>query len=894
MNQHLNITYFSDTDTTSTITLDVNKDKLISELNFFKSLYANTYKESNTNEIRIDLTTNSNCYDDIVIKHFFDFVNCFPQLSEPIQIIKAEPHYESEPKLASYHIKVDFGLGFDMDISEINELLQLCKYFSFDKLQSYLISCMESYPSILRAHSNVFNESYLIYTVSNNKIIEEMLNRDIDIFREKFVTEDFLKNIYILYSFYLEIGKLDIFKRCISIIAQRINPDNPGTLQGQGQAPYPRPFVNYYYDYFKNISNEIELPIISNDEIMSVPLDSLHKLIKLASEIMVVKPVFNLYNFYDILNYDISDFVTFKYTCNENCDDITCVTHRGDNFVPVKNDVIIISDSGSSSEDSDPRRGNGKKPAPKKYKNIKDISDSEDSDPRRGNGKKPAPRKYKNANASSDSEDSAPQKGKKAKPVPKRKTENKQMEKLENDIDTQEIVPIKKLYNMNTHLEFIGKKAIIPMSEYKSEINKLFPDFDWHNVVLSGGYLYGLIDNIHTSILPGSDIDLFVYGKDRWIISQKIKYILEYFSKYNPYCISKGNVITLIIPSLSYDIQIISHDYPNPMLILEKVDYNYVKMFYDGYDIYCSLDCLLAIKYKIAMYCYDQKVPFKGIRLYKTILKGLRLEYDPAILNSEFIDLCGLHNNLHIKFALNKSVSVRKLSLSSNPIESEYLIKAFYKTDTIKLMSLNDTDLFGICDEDEYGMMKSKSLIDIDVNDIVDIIEIGKDSINDYYAFVTIDNTIIYNITLECESDSWIKQNKYKYIITICDSESVSKYVNLCNTISNILTKFKKYDTMSNLDNNLSTGTYNRSTVDIYTHLLPDSNSYKELNKIMGSTNTYGNKFDSDSSAEETPKKKVKIVCTGKFYKTTECSGPSGKAKTECGMNFIIDTVEYI
>ncbi len=162
--------------------------------------------------------------------------------------------------------------------------------------------------------------------------------------------------------------------------------------------------------------------------------------------------IFNLYDLYDILNYEKSNFDVFKYEGHVDCANELCVKYRNDTY-----DGMKECEEDDCEED-----------------------DCEEDDCE----------------------------------------EETHEEECEDDTYEEDIppTPIKTPQQEEPKLDSnYGKKSIVTFDEFLTlfhkKTNNLFMDFNWDSVVLSGGFLFGLLDNLSTnSLLPGLDIDLFVYG----------------------------------------------------------------------------------------------------------------------------------------------------------------------------------------------------------------------------------------------------------------------------------------------------------------------------------------------------------------------------------------------
>lgn len=188
-----------------------------------------------------------------------------------------------------------------------------------------------------------------------------------------------------------------------------------------------------------------------------------------------------------------------------------------------------------------------------------------------------------------------------------------------------------------------GINSILSYGEFMENFNKhtdnIFDGICWDNMVIAGGFIFGLLNNVSNSILPSTDIDIFVYSKDENVRKDKWYYLMEFFSKLNPVYVNKEGIINIISPNFKYDIQIILMNEETPYNIINTFDLNYVKLYYDGFNVNASIDCMFGCKYQIAI-CECIHYHKLNFRLCKTILKGLNIMW-----NIDIDDDCYLIDN---------------------------------------------------------------------------------------------------------------------------------------------------------------------------------------------------------------------------------------------------------
>jgi hypothetical protein len=167
-------------------------------------------------------------------------------------------------------------------------------------------------------------------------------------------------------------------------------------------------------------------------------------------------------------------------------------------------------------------------------------------------------------------------------------------------------------------------------AKFSNYTGGLFTDFNWSNVVISGGFLLELVKKRTVlSVLAGSDLDMFIYGSDDDIYS-KIRYIIDYLQKYSTinYFIINANVIDLVIEinHVGKDIPIILHlqmiacgHALTPFEIFTNYDLDYNLVGYDGTNVFAAIDSYFSHKYMITK---TLKSNMKKNRLVKAFRKG--------------------------------------------------------------------------------------------------------------------------------------------------------------------------------------------------------------------------------------------------------------------------------
>jgi len=296
-------------------------------------------------------------------------------------------------------------------------------------------------------------------------------------------------------------------------------------------------------------------------------------------------------------------------------------------------------------------------------------------------------------------------------------------------------------------------------------------------------------------------------------------------------------------------------------------------MYFNGNDIYSTLDNLLALKYKIAILKPNtQKEYMITLRIYKTILKGLDIKYDANITNQciykNMIMINKFHENENLKSTLNKSVSIRKLMSYLDNDEIIQLIKSYYKTQNV----FNNIEKikFENVEKSEYDFLK-KTNKNVNVKDIVNV-ELIKKYYNGitYYSFCTKDNK--YNnisIQIPYSNFKWTSMNDNVIILQITDNETIKKLVDLHNCMYNIIKKnFKNIYRMSICKLEFKEIRKNIETIYLSVHINKNMKNYDNIIKQIQSSNE---NF------------LAKVLCSGKLWVL--------KNNSSCGIKFNVNDI---
>src|SRR3989304_6588481 len=153
-----------------------------------------------------------------------------------------------------------------------------------------------------------------------------------------------------------------------------------------------------------------------------------------------------------------------------------------------------------------------------------------------------------------------------------------------------------------------GNKCVKTYDEFKNLFDKftnnIFINMSWTNVIIAGGIFRDFVNNLTPSMQQNhSKIRLYVNKNN----NGTLKYLLEYFSSYTPIYVTDSYCNVIIIPSFEFDIKIIASDHDNLTDVAKDFNVSYKEIYYDGMNVYVTMDCLFGLKYGLALFKLENK-----------------------------------------------------------------------------------------------------------------------------------------------------------------------------------------------------------------------------------------------------------------------------------------------
>lgn len=202
-----------------------------------------------------------------------------------------------------------------------------------------------------------------------------------------------------------------------------------------------------------------------------------------------------------------------------------------------------------------------------------------------------------------------------------------------------------------------------------TKMRDFFTDFDWSNVILSGGTVLGALDkNELYRQYKYSDIDLFIYSLDPDVIINKIKYILEFFNKNSKFAIKDyylyDKACTVEFLAGNFKFQLIGIKCEKDINVLENFDLTCNQVGFNGKDIVYTNDFVDAMitretktnKEIIQIYRID-KVLDRGFMIAPSSQKIIQANFAYVLTRDDSKDLSENYQKDNIRELKNLKMS---------------------------------------------------------------------------------------------------------------------------------------------------------------------------------------------------------------------------------------------
>lgn len=349
--------------------------------------------------------------------------------------------------------------------------------------------------------------------------------------------------------------------------------------------------------------------------------------------------------------------------------------------------------------------------------------------------------------------------------------------KIQNIIDIKEFenIPFQYIMDCESSNFYSTKQTCIYcyndiLERLRKETYGYLDKMNYNNCIISGGFMYGLVDNLADTLSLASDIDIFVYGTylERY---NKITELLEYFERYDPELTKKPGAINIKIKDFKFIIQIIDTPQLSYETIINNFDYSYPQLCYNGKTILCSIYCVFSLLTKISISKIRDRSNI-GIRYLKSKNKGLFTildEKDLSVIDSQHERYCDIQQSKD-----NSLEATTFESFTEFKIE-ECIVKEF------DYLDLLDDSSNRILSDEMINLEKQYIILELSRDDIYKIIDSeGNDKI-----LIYIKPEIEFNITNSAYLSAFKPENSKININS--DTLSVIKSMNKVTKIKFII-----------------------------------------------------------------------------------------------------------
>lgn len=225
------------------------------------------------------------------------------------------------------------------------------------------------------------------------------------------------------------------------------------------------------------------------------------------------------------------------------------------------------------------------------------------------------------------------------------------------------------------------------VEDFNKQTTGIFKEIDWTGLIIAGGFVFGIANAAQNSLVEGADIDIFIYGPDLETKRKTIRKLLESLASHQIYYVQVKDILTLIIPYLNYDIQIICTPFETAAQVINDFDQDYVQCFYQGStNLYFSLRAMVALQHQTTGYKEQLhakrilKTLNKGIGIYKKS-NGIRLKKIDIVETAKLYKAEFLKSRLVREFLKDKKVTIDTMSV----------VKLMYGSNKVCILA-NDID----------------------------------------------------------------------------------------------------------------------------------------------------------------------------------------------------------
>ena len=349
-------------------------------------------------------------------------------------------------------------------------------------------------------------------------------------------------------------------------------------------------------------------------------------------------------------------------------------------------------------------------------------------------------------------------------------------------------------------------------------------DFKWDNIIIAGGSINKLLGYTFEDIPKSTDIDIFIYGTEnqKKIATEYLINFLKSKFNHNIYFVFRDSVINIYIPNNNNlpMLQIVISEYIEAQNIIYNFDIDYVKVFLQNNQVFCTPSFLTSYKYQITSVDYS-KISHR--RLKKISLSGFNLLYTENITHK--INYFYSTNNPTYFPSEDESPDEIKTNISYyENINSESII-----TDTNLLLNIIN---FGGLKNKYLRKNKNKNqdeTLYLDLS-MIDESSIQYFKMNAFLSFFNTPNPIfeLFNIQLfHCLPNT--NSSRFSILPFKCTIND-SNYLNYLNIIKQVISeKYSTYNVFINTDL-MFTNYYTHIYID---NILQKGSKSKNIKKLL-------------------------------------------------------------
>lgn len=261
-------------------------------------------------------------------------------------------------------------------------------------------------------------------------------------------------------------------------------------------------------------------------------------------------------------------------------------------------------------------------------------------------------------------------------------------------------------------------------------INGIFEGIEWSNMIIAGNFI---LSGMFGVPINDSTMDIYVYGNNKTII-KKYTEIIKHLEKFNPTFVVKQEIVTIVIPTINYNIRIIP-SVKSPCEIINNFTFNYEKFYYDGKNVHTTIGGLIFFKYKLIKLNNIANRDNVDDKLSIMVNYGFHVQYNSQLKEiSTIVTDYYIDNNKNVRGSKVWTTTKQMMNLVEREKHAD-IIKMMFKTDALVIDLEQTINKIGELEEPKNINQKLRVRLD-EIQFIEDLKNIRTELVRDDYSIL--------------------------------------------------------------------------------------------------------------------------------------------------------------